>query len=107
MLQPDDPQPIDVLIAGAGFAGLSLAIALRQGLGSAFSVAVADPTLMRNNDPTLSRPALDARASAIAAAARRMFEAIGVWEEGAGGPGPIPRLEGPYSRPDPPGPPLR
>jgi len=63
---------IDVVIAGGGFAGLTLAIALRQALGPAFSVAVADPTL------GMSR-AEDERASAIVAAARRLFEAIGVW----------------------------
>lgn len=63
---------VDVLIAGAGFAGLSLAIALRQGLGPAFSVVVADPTLGASH-------ADDERASAIVAAARRLFEALGVW----------------------------
>ena len=93
MIQRDDIQPIDVLIAGAGFAGLSLAIALRQGLGSAFSVAVADPTLARPDDPPRTRPVVDARASAIAAAARRMFEAIGVWEEVAGEAEPILDME--------------
>jgi 2-octaprenyl-6-methoxyphenol hydroxylase len=95
-----------VLIGGAGFAGLALAIALRQGLGPSFSVAVADPALARNpekrepvfgkehaqnkslerdddskkNDPALGRAASDARASAIVAAARRLFETIGVWQ---------------------------
>jgi 2-octaprenyl-6-methoxyphenol hydroxylase len=63
----------DVLIAGAGFAGLALAIALRQGLGDSFAVEVADPALARKARD-------DARASAIAAAARRLFAAIGVWE---------------------------
>jgi 2-octaprenyl-6-methoxyphenol hydroxylase len=63
----------DVVIGGAGFAGLALAIALRQGLGSAFSVTVADPTLG-------SEKSKDPRASAIAAAARRLFEAIEVWD---------------------------
>jgi len=77
----DDNQHVDVLIAGAGFAGLALAIALRQGLGPDFSVAVADPTL--------ARQAGDARASAIAAAARRMFETIGVWDAVAGEAEPI------------------
>ena len=64
---------IDVLIGGAGFAGLALAIALRQGLGPSFSVTVADPALGRAPD--------DGRASAIVAAARRLFETIGVWEQ--------------------------
>ncbi len=63
----------DVVIGGAGFAGLALAIALRQGLGDSFKVAVADPALVNEKSK-------DPRASAIAAAARRLFEAIGVWQ---------------------------
>jgi 2-octaprenyl-6-methoxyphenol hydroxylase len=72
----------DVLIGGAGFAGLALAIALRQGLGDSFTVTVADPALGRSH-------AGDARASAIAAAARRLFETIGVWDKVADGAQPI------------------
>src|SRR5271154_983361 len=64
---------VDVLIAGGGFAGLTLAVALRQGLGPSFSVAVADPALGRNHDG-------DERASAIVAAARRLFDTLGVWD---------------------------
>src|SRR3974390_3819133 len=58
-----------LVIGGAGFAGLALAIAVRQGLGEAFAVTVVDPALAaaQSEDP---------RASAIAAAARRLFEAI-------------------------------
>jgi 2-octaprenyl-6-methoxyphenol hydroxylase len=63
----------DVLIVGGGLAGLALAIALRQGLGEGFSVVVADPAL--------AGPPRDGRASAIAAAARHLFETIGVWEK--------------------------
>ena len=63
---------IDVLIGGGGFAGLALAIALRQTLGPAFAVVVSDPALGKSHSG-------DVRASAIAAAARRMFETIGVW----------------------------
>ena len=66
------PEPAsDVLIAGGGFAGLALACALRQSLGPSFRVAVADPAF--------ACPPSDARASAIAAGARRLFETIGVW----------------------------
>jgi 2-octaprenyl-6-methoxyphenol hydroxylase len=72
MEQRHDTERLDILIAGAGFAGLAFAIALRQGLGTAFSIAVADPALERGG--------IDARASAIAAAARHLFEAIGVWD---------------------------
>jgi len=73
-----NPSRADVLIGGGGFAGLSLAIALKQALGPAFAVTVADPMLA-----TSSR---DERASAIAAAARRLFETIGVWDDGAAQP---------------------
>ncbi len=75
------PKRIHILIAGAGFAGLSLAIALRQALGDSCQVVVADPALERG--------AADPRASAIVAAARRLFETIGVWERIADGAQPI------------------
>src|SRR6478735_3785248 len=65
-------QRADVMIAGGAFAGLALALALRQGLGDSFRVVVADPAFAAGARP-------DLRASAIAAAARRMFEALGVW----------------------------
>jgi 2-octaprenyl-6-methoxyphenol hydroxylase len=72
----------EIVIGGAGFAGLALAIALRQGLGDPFTVTVVDPALanVRSKDP---------RASAIAAAARRLFEAIGVWDAVAADAQPI------------------
>jgi 2-octaprenyl-6-methoxyphenol hydroxylase len=62
----------DILIAGGGFAGLTLAIALREGLGPSIAVTVADPMLGRSH-------ADDERASAIVAAARRLFETLGIW----------------------------
>jgi 2-octaprenyl-6-methoxyphenol hydroxylase len=67
------PERRDMVIGGAGFAGLALAIALRQALGETFTTTVADPALA-------SAQSRDPRASAIAAAARRLFEAIGVWD---------------------------
>jgi 2-octaprenyl-6-methoxyphenol hydroxylase len=82
----------DVVIAGGGFAGLALAIALRQGLGDSFKVVVADPALgnSRADDPLRrSASAASARASAIAAAARRLFETIGVWDKIANDAQPI------------------
>ena len=79
---PADHKKTDLVVGGAGFAGLALAIALRQGLGEAFSVTVVDPALgaAQSKDP---------RASAIAAAARRLFEAIEVWDAVAGDTQPI------------------
>jgi 2-octaprenyl-6-methoxyphenol hydroxylase len=79
---------VDVLIAGGGFAGLTLAIALRQALGPSFSVAVADPALGRSRVLGESF-AGDERASAIVAAARRLFATLGVWEAVAGEAQPI------------------
>ncbi len=69
------PERVDVLIGGGGFAGLTLAIALRQSLGEGFAVTVVDPALAVGA-PSSS----DTRASAIAAAARRCLETIGVWQ---------------------------
>jgi len=75
-------QRADVVIAGGGFAGLALALALRQGLGDSFRIVVADPAFAAGARP-------DLRASAIAAAARRMFEALGVWDAVADDAQPI------------------
>jgi 2-octaprenyl-6-methoxyphenol hydroxylase len=66
-------RPLDVAIAGAGIAGAALGVALSQTLGSGFSVAIFDPALARE-------PARDDRVVAIAGGARKLFEAIGVWE---------------------------
>jgi len=61
-----------IVIAGGGVAGLTLAVALKQALGESFRIIVADPAL--------DRPAAtDSRAYAIAAAARNMLAALGVW----------------------------
>jgi 2-octaprenyl-6-methoxyphenol hydroxylase len=63
-----------IVIGGGAFAGLALALALRQGLGHDIPVIVADPALAM-------RPSRDPRATAIVAACRRLFEAIGTWDE--------------------------
>ena len=68
----EPPPAWRVLIAGGGIAGLSLALALRQALGEALEVTVCDPALDRD-------PAGDRRAYAVAAGARRMLQALGVW----------------------------
>src|SRR5215469_4008736 len=71
-----------IVIGGGAFAGLALALALRQGLGAEIPVVVADPALA-------TRPSRDPRATAIVAACRRLFAAIGVWEDIAGQAQPI------------------
>ncbi|MBV8925589.1 MAG: FAD-dependent monooxygenase, partial [Bradyrhizobium sp.] len=71
-----------IVIAGGAFAGLALALALRQGLGAEVAVVVADPALA-------VRPSRDGRATAIVAACRRLFEALGVWGDIASTAQPI------------------
>jgi 2-octaprenyl-6-methoxyphenol hydroxylase len=62
-----------IVICGGAFAGLALAVALRQGLGADIPIIVADPALG-------TRPSRDPRATAIVAACRRLFETLGVWQ---------------------------
>src|SRR6201989_1352022 len=71
-----------IVICGGAFAGLALALALRQGLGADIAVIVADPALA-------TRPSRDPRATAIVAACRRLFEALGVWDQVADKAQPI------------------
>jgi 2-octaprenyl-6-methoxyphenol hydroxylase len=71
-----------IVIGGGAFAGLALALALRQGLGPEIPIVVADPALG-------VRPSRDPRATAIVAACRRLFEAIGVWDQVAAESQPI------------------
>src|SRR5882757_8467200 len=71
-----------IVIGGGAFAGLALALALRQGLGDDIPIIVADPALA-------GRPSRDPRATAIVAACRRLFEAIGVWDQVAAKAQPI------------------
>src|SRR5229473_7052515 len=69
-----------IVIGGGALAGLALA--LRQGLGADIPIIVADPALGL-------RPSRDPRATAIVAACRRLFDAIGVWDQVAGQAQPI------------------
>ncbi|WP_415719055.1 ubiquinone biosynthesis hydroxylase [Roseibium alexandrii] len=63
----------DVVIAGGGYVGLSLALALKQG-DPGLKCAVVDPKPMNTLDK-------DPRASAIAAAASRMLTQLGIWDK--------------------------
>ena len=70
-VSPMQPHTQGVMIAGAGIPGLSLAVALKCSLGAALAVSLCDPGI--------AAPRASGRATAIAAGARRMFEALGVW----------------------------
>ncbi|MTI18438.1 ubiquinone biosynthesis hydroxylase [Rhodobacteraceae bacterium RKSG542] len=74
-------EQFDVLIAGGGYVGLSLALAIKQS-ESSLNVAVVDlrPRSAIENDP---------RASAIAAAASRMLDQLGIWYKIEGEAQPI------------------
>src|SRR3984893_5270784 len=76
------PAQRSILIGGGAFAGLALALALRQGLGADIGIIVADPALA-------TRPRRDPRATAIVPPCRRLFDAIGVWDEVAAQTQPI------------------
>ena len=76
----------DVVIAGGGAAGLSLALALKSVAGKALSVAIADPALAAGARG-------DARAYAIVAGARRFFDSFGAWEAMADAAEPIRRMD--------------
>jgi 2-octaprenyl-6-methoxyphenol hydroxylase len=71
-----------IVIGGGAFAGLALALALRQGLGTEVPIVVADPAFG-------GRSSRDPRATAIVAACRRLFDAIGVWQDVADETQPI------------------
>jgi 2-octaprenyl-6-methoxyphenol hydroxylase len=70
-MSPERPR---IVIAGGGLAGLCLALALKHALGDGLDVVMCDPALRRD-------PHGDKRAYAVAAAARRMLETLGVWNE--------------------------
>ncbi|TVR09096.1 MAG: ubiquinone biosynthesis hydroxylase [Salinarimonadaceae bacterium] len=65
--------PRRIAVAGGGIAGLALAAALARACPGAIEVVVCDPAFAGE------RPR-DERAYAIAAAGRRMLEALGAWE---------------------------
>lgn len=79
------PNAQTMIVAGAGIIGLTLALALKQSLGDALEVVVADPS-----DAPARRTH---RATAIAAGPRRMFETLGVWRRVADQAQPIAKME--------------
>ncbi|MEH3117784.1 MAG: FAD-dependent monooxygenase [Methylorubrum populi] len=75
-----------LLVAGAGIASLTLALALKQAHGAALDVAVCDPGL------AAGAARHRGRAYAVAAGPRRMFERLGLWPRIAPAAEPMRRL---------------
>ena len=77
MTQNPTSRTHDIIVIGAALNGLAAALALGgRGVKRPLDVVVVDV-----KDPrSFSTNAFDGRASAITAAARRMFEALGVWQ---------------------------
>ena len=71
-------QPQDIIVIGAALNGLAAALAL----GGRHAKRPLDVTVVDLRDPRgFATNNSDGRASAITAAARRMFEALGVWQQ--------------------------
>jgi 2-octaprenyl-6-methoxyphenol hydroxylase len=75
-------ESFDVVVAGGGIAGFTLALALKTALRGRLSVAICDPAL--GSPSRITR-----RAYAVAAGPRRMYETLGVWDAIAGTAEPI------------------
>lgn len=75
------PRQADILVAGGGYVGLCIAVSIRSA-APGLSVAVVDPQ-------PLEAIETEPRCSAIAAAATRMLERLGVWQHIAGDAQPI------------------
>lgn len=73
-------QKADIIVIGAALNGLAAALAL----GGRHVRRPLDVTIVDARDPRgFASNAFDGRATAISATARRMFEALGVWERAA------------------------
>ena len=69
-------QAFDIVISGAGFAGLVQAHALSMALGADLRIALVDRRPLLSADGTSQQ---QARASALTASSVRMLEALGIW----------------------------
>ena len=71
-------KPHDIIVIGAALNGLAAALAL----GGNHVKRPLDVVVVDVKDPrAFSTNAFDGRASAITAAARRMFESLGIWDK--------------------------
>jgi 2-octaprenyl-6-methoxyphenol hydroxylase len=78
----DDTLDYDIIIAGGGMIGTSLAVALAP---LAFKVAVIEPVAR----DLRMQPSFDDRSTALSRSSQRMFQAMGLWPEIAAAGTPI------------------
>ncbi|MGB6428666.1 MAG: 2-octaprenyl-6-methoxyphenyl hydroxylase, partial [Methyloceanibacter sp.] len=76
----------DMIIAGGGFVGMTLALALAQLAPRGFCVALVDA------EPP-QRDNIDARASALSAASKSLLSVLGIWPHLAAGAQAIDSIE--------------
>lgn len=81
-----DKRRYDVIIAGGGFVGMTLALALAELAPKGFRIALIDAA-----PPDRSK--MDARASALSAASKSLFSVLGVWPALAESAQPITSIE--------------
>jgi 2-octaprenyl-6-methoxyphenol hydroxylase len=84
----NETKRFDIIICGGSFAGLALARALHSMAPGAYSIAIAEQRPIKG-----AHGGADGRTVALTAAAKTMFEAIGVWPVLAQKAQPILRIE--------------
>lgn len=86
----------DIVIAGAGLAGLTQVIAVSSELGSAARLLLVDPALTRLSKDAggaETDPDLDPNATSISRSSQNLLRAIGVWEALSPHAQPVHRIE--------------
>ncbi|MBD2857875.1 2-octaprenyl-6-methoxyphenyl hydroxylase [Spongiibacter sp. KMU-158] len=71
----------DILIAGGGMVGISLALCLDHHSGGRLNIAVVESFPLPPNDQSAPqyRPSFDARSTALSFGSRNIYQALGVW----------------------------
>lgn len=82
----------DILISGASFAGLALALALADTLGADVRIVLIDREKIAAS-PSGADAVPDSRASAISVASKRLLEVLGVWPRVSADAQPVTRIE--------------
>ena len=74
-MQQDAAGRFDIVVSGASYAGMTLALALAEALPG-IEIALVDPVTPRGR----TEPARDPRAFAVSASSKHVLDAIGIWD---------------------------